>query len=154
MGFNYAGAGFGGPQAMFQALAGSVAEQIGAFFRFVESRQAAEAMRAEDYPAVARSYNGGGQVEAYAAKLHGYVATLRALRQPAAAPGEPAAQQTPTPPPQLFPAPPPAEEAEAEADYWRWWLSMGAAALALLAAIAIALHQAGWRLVKAPDPDA
>jgi hypothetical protein len=147
MGFNYTTVGFASGQAMFQALSSSIAEQIGAFFRFVESKQVVSAMQAEDYGAFARGYNGGGQVDAYAAKLHDYVATLRALRQPAAAAAAPAAAVE-TPAPWSFPEPSPQEQAEEAAHYRRWWLSMGWAALALLLATAVALYQAGWRLVR------
>jgi hypothetical protein len=150
MGFNHQAVGFGSVQAMFQALGGSIAEQIGAFFRFVESKQAVRAMQAEDYHTFARRYNGGGQVDAYAAKLRDYVATLRALRQPAAAAAASAAAsvESAAPPVWSFPEPTPAEQAEEAAHYRRWWLSVGGAALALLLALVIAVYQAGWRLVR------
>jgi hypothetical protein len=152
MGFNHQAVGFANVQSMFQALSSSIAEQITAFFRFVESKRAVGAMRAEDYPAFARDYNGGGQVDAYAAKLRDYVGTLRALRQPvavsAAAAPEPGPAAAPTTAPWSIPEPTPAEAEEAAAHYRRWWLSVGAAALALLAVIAVAFHQGGWRLVR------
>jgi hypothetical protein len=152
MGFNHAAVRFSSVQAMFQALAGSIAEQISAFFHFVESRQAVEAMRTEDYATFARNYNGGGQVDAYAAKLRDYVATLRGLRQPAAVPAAAAVLEPSLPEPAAapwsFPEPTPAEAAEEAAHYRRWWLSVGGAAFALLLAIAAALYQGGWRLVR------
>ncbi len=143
MGFNYEAVGFASVQAMFGAYAASIANQIAAFFRFVESKGLVEAARSGDYHAFARGYNGPGQADAYAAKLHGYAATLAALRQPL--PAAPAA--VPAPQPGALPAPLPLPTPEEEAQGRRYWWSIGATVLALLL-VAAALYRAGWRVVR------
>jgi hypothetical protein len=144
MGFNHDAVGFPTVQAMFQAYSSSIANQIGAFFRFLESKRLVEAVRNGDYHAFARGYNGSGQADQYAGKLHAYIAALRALLQPAAAP-----EMAGAPAPGALPGPAggPGGEADEDRQYRLWWLQIGAAALCVLAVAGIALYRAGWRLV-------
>lgn len=136
MGFNYAAVGFSSVQAMFQAYSSGIVNQIAGVFRFLETNNLVQAARAGEYHTVARGYNGPGDVDAYASKLHRYVATLAALQQPVA----------PAVPAPAIPAPVPVPPAPA--DVWRGWLNGALAAIALLLLAAMALYQMGWRLVR------
>jgi peptidoglycan hydrolase-like protein with peptidoglycan-binding domain len=66
MGFNHKDAGFDDPRAMVEHMAVSAAHQLGAFVQLVEAWGIAGAIRAHDWRAFARRYNGSGQVDRYA----------------------------------------------------------------------------------------
>lgn len=145
MGFNYEAVGFGSVQAMFMAYGESIANQIRGFFRFVESRQLVEAVRAGDYHAFARGYNGAGQENVYGARLQGYVATLTALWQQAQAAAMPVAPAA-VPLPRPGPAPAPEQGTERR----RRWLTIGGLVFAAVALTAWLLYRAGWRVTCTP----
>lgn len=69
MGFNHADAGFASARDMVAHMAVSAAHQLGAFVQLVEAWGIAGAIRAHDWRAFARRYNGSGQVERYAALM-------------------------------------------------------------------------------------
>ena len=69
MGFNHADCGFASPREMVAHMAVSAAHQLGAFVQLVEAWGLAGAIRAHDWRAFARRYNGSGQVERYAALM-------------------------------------------------------------------------------------
>lgn len=101
MGFNHERAGFRSAEAMARAYAGSDAAQFDGFVRFVESdRRLLAALRARDWIAFARAYNGGGKVADYAARvesayrrLTGGAASPEVLRLGASGPAVRALQQ-------------------------------------------------------------
>lgn len=66
MGFNFRANGFSSAVAMLEAYARSEAEHIRGMFNFMKNRGLLDAMRRNDFEAVALGYNGPGQVERYA----------------------------------------------------------------------------------------
>lgn len=66
MGFNHSDAGFDSPVEMVHHMAEGAPQQLGAFVQLVEGWGLAGAIRARDWTAFARRYNGSGQVERYA----------------------------------------------------------------------------------------
>lgn len=66
MGFNHKDAGFASARQMVEHMAVSASNQLDAFVQLVESWGIAGAIRAHDWLAFARRYNGSGQVERYA----------------------------------------------------------------------------------------
>jgi hypothetical protein len=66
MGFNARDAGFRNARSMVEAMATGAPQQLTAFVQLVESWGIATALRAHDWRAFARRYNGSGQVEHYA----------------------------------------------------------------------------------------
>ena len=68
-GMNHKAAGFNSGREMVEHMAQSAAHQLGAFVQLVESWGIAGAIRAHDWRAFARRYNGSGQVERYAALM-------------------------------------------------------------------------------------
>lgn len=66
MGFNHKICGFSSVHDMVQAFADRESAQIEGFFAFLERSGLAEALRQKDFRAIARRYNGSGQVETYA----------------------------------------------------------------------------------------
>jgi hypothetical protein len=69
MGFNAAEAGFADPGAMVAHMAAGAPQQLGAFVQLVEGWGLAGALRAQDWRAFARRYNGSGQVDEYARRM-------------------------------------------------------------------------------------
>ena len=69
MGFNHAAAGYGSPVEMVRAMAEGAPAQLDAFVTLVEAWGLASAMRARDWAAFARRYNGSGQVAEYARRM-------------------------------------------------------------------------------------
>lgn len=69
MGFNARDAGFASAGAMVRAMARGAPQQLDAFVRLVEAWGLAPAIRANDWQAFARRYNGSGQVEVYARRI-------------------------------------------------------------------------------------
>lgn len=69
MGFNHKICGFDSVIAFVQAMAASEASQIDAFLTFLLRSGLAEALRTKDFRAVARRYNGPGQVDYYAGRM-------------------------------------------------------------------------------------
>lgn len=65
-GMNHADAGFSSGRDMVEHMAVSAAHQLGAFVQLVEAWGIAGAIRAHDWRAFARRYNGSGQVDHYA----------------------------------------------------------------------------------------
>jgi len=65
-GMNHRAAGFSSGREMVEHMAVSAAHQLGAFVQLVENWGIAGAIRAHDWHAFARRYNGSGQVEHYA----------------------------------------------------------------------------------------
>lgn len=105
MGFNYQMVGFGTPQAMFASFKSDIGQQIGGFFRFVESRRLVNAIRTGDFVAFATGYNGAGWAEGYANLIRGNAATFQELRP--AVPIAPAAMiAAAAPAPAAVPMPP------------------------------------------------
>ena len=68
-GMNHRAAGFSSGREMVEHMAQSAAHQLGAFVQLVESWGIAGAIRAHDWRAFARRYNGSGQVDRYAALM-------------------------------------------------------------------------------------
>ena len=68
-GMNHRAAGFSSGREMVEHMAISAAHQLGAFVQLVESWGIAGAIRAHDWRAFARRYNGSGQVDRYAALM-------------------------------------------------------------------------------------
>lgn len=68
-GMNHGAAGFVSGRDMVRHMAKSAAHQLGAFVQLVEAWGIAGAIRAHDWRAFARRYNGSGQVERYAALM-------------------------------------------------------------------------------------
>ena len=69
MGFNAAACGYSSAVEMVRAFADSEAEQLRGFAAFVRSSGLDSALRARDWRTFALTYNGSGQVEAYAARM-------------------------------------------------------------------------------------
>ena len=69
MGFNHREAGFADPVEMVEHMAEGAPEQLGAFVQLVEGWGIDSALRAHDWAAFARRYNGSGQVEVYARRI-------------------------------------------------------------------------------------
>jgi len=69
MGFNHRDAGFESVRAMVEHMAAGAAQQLEAFVALVEGWDLASALRALDWRAFARRYNGGGQVDEYARRM-------------------------------------------------------------------------------------
>jgi hypothetical protein len=68
-GMNHRAAGFDSGREMVEHMAISAAHQLGAFVQLVEAWGIAGAIRAHDWRAFARRYNGSGQVDRYAALM-------------------------------------------------------------------------------------
>ena len=69
MGMNYKACGFATVQDFVNAMVQSERAQLDAFASFCRSSSAANSLRTHNWAAFARTYNGPGQVEFYAAKL-------------------------------------------------------------------------------------
>ena len=69
MGFNAAAAGFETAPAMVRHMARGAPEQLGAFVQLIEGWGLDGALRAHDWLAFARRYNGTGQPEVYARRV-------------------------------------------------------------------------------------
>ncbi|KZL05536.1 N-acetylmuramidase domain-containing protein [Pseudovibrio sp. Ad26] len=69
MGFNFSMCGFDSVQDFVLALAANGENQIKAFVSFLETSGLREELQAKDWRAIARIYNGKGQVDYYAALL-------------------------------------------------------------------------------------
>lgn len=69
MGFNHQDAGFPSPQSMVAAMAENAPRQLHAFLNLVDTWGLATAIRARDWTAFARRYNGSGQVAEYARRM-------------------------------------------------------------------------------------
>ena len=69
MGFNAQQAGYPTADAMVRAMADSEAAQLVAFVDLCKAWGLQSAFRARDWKAIARKYNGSGQVATYAAKM-------------------------------------------------------------------------------------
>lgn len=69
MGFNHATVGFTTAREMVEAYDRSERAQITGIFDYIRSARLAAAVNRGDFRAVARGYNGGGQVDAYAARM-------------------------------------------------------------------------------------
>lgn len=69
MGFNFGACGFASVDAMVSAMAQSEGDQLMAFVRFCLTNKLDGALRAHDWEAFARGYNGPGAVKDYATKL-------------------------------------------------------------------------------------
>ncbi|SDQ17805.1 N-acetylmuramidase domain-containing protein [Pseudovibrio sp. Tun.PSC04-5.I4] len=69
MGFNFAQCGYRSPQEFVQGLAANSETQVRAFIAFLENSGLRDALRAKDFRAIARIYNGRGQVDYYAGLL-------------------------------------------------------------------------------------
>jgi len=69
MGFNAADAGYGTVTGMVAAMAESEVRQLSAFAALIKAWGIDGALRAHDWRAFARRYNGSGQVDGYARKI-------------------------------------------------------------------------------------
>jgi hypothetical protein len=69
MGFNFATVGFASAREMVEQYDRSERSQITGIFEYIQGAHLEGAIRAGDYRAVARGYNGAGQVDAYAARM-------------------------------------------------------------------------------------
>jgi hypothetical protein len=69
MGMHAKRLGYGSVQAMVGHFAASAHAQVLGLARFIDAHGLASAMRAQDWPTVARVYNGSGQADVYARKL-------------------------------------------------------------------------------------
>ncbi|MGY6411849.1 MAG: N-acetylmuramidase domain-containing protein [Alkalilacustris sp.] len=69
MGFNHRDAGFDTAAAMVAHMARGAPQQLGAFVQLIEGWGLAPALRAHDWAAFARRYNGTGQIETYARRM-------------------------------------------------------------------------------------
>lgn len=68
-GMNHEAAGFDSPRAMVEHMAKGADQQLGAFVQLIEAWGLDSAIRAHDWLAFARRYNGSGQPEVYARKM-------------------------------------------------------------------------------------
>ena len=69
MGFNFALAGYGSPEQMQKAMLLDEYNQLHAVAGFIRSQNMGDAFRFRDWQAIARFYNGSGQVKAYADRM-------------------------------------------------------------------------------------
>jgi hypothetical protein len=69
LGMNYRAAGFSGPQEFLAAHKRSEREHLDAICRWMTSNGLAKVLRAKDWQAFARGYNGPGQVDVYSDRL-------------------------------------------------------------------------------------
>ncbi len=69
MGFNHRDAGFGSAVEMVAHMAFGAPQQLGAFVQLIEGWELAPALRAHDWAAFARRYNGTGQIDSYARRM-------------------------------------------------------------------------------------
>jgi hypothetical protein len=69
MGFNHEAAGFDSPAEMVREMAEGAPQQLAAFVELVTSWRLDGAIRARDWTAFARRYNGSGQVAEYARRM-------------------------------------------------------------------------------------
>ena len=69
MGFHHRGLGFGTASEMVRHMAAGAPEQLGAFVQFIEGQGLASALRAHDWLAFGRGYNGSGQPVEYASRM-------------------------------------------------------------------------------------
>ena len=83
MGFNHAIAGYGSAAEMAAAFANSERWQVCGFFDFCSARGIIEALQAGDWHTFAKTYNGPGNAEAYAAKIADAHAMAERLMRPA-----------------------------------------------------------------------
>ncbi|SDR15813.1 N-acetylmuramidase domain-containing protein [Pseudovibrio sp. Tun.PSC04-5.I4] len=83
MGFNFAQCGYRSAQEFVLGLASSTEAQVKAFLAFLENSGLRDALRAKDFRAIARIYNGKGQVDYYAGLLQQAYAKFAALASPA-----------------------------------------------------------------------
>lgn len=80
MGFNYRSNGFTSAVEMLAAYSRSESEHVRGLFNFLKNRGLVDAMRRNDFEAVALGYNGSGQVERYGRLMRGaYEAVKPAL---------------------------------------------------------------------------
>lgn len=77
MGFNYRSNGFNSAVEMLAAYSRSEAEHVRGLFNFLKSRGLLDAMRRNDFEAVALGYNGSGQVERYGRLMRGAYEAVR-----------------------------------------------------------------------------
>ncbi|MCC0054317.1 MAG: DUF3380 domain-containing protein [Rhodobiaceae bacterium] len=77
MGFNHKLCGYGTVTAFVLAMAASEKQQIEAFIAFLEAVGLADELRRKDFKAIARRYNGSGQVAHYAAMMQRAYARIR-----------------------------------------------------------------------------
>lgn len=69
MGMNFKACGFNDVQSFVAAMVESERKHLDAFAAFCQSTSAANSLRTHNWTAFARTYNGPGQVDAYATKL-------------------------------------------------------------------------------------
>lgn len=69
MGFNHRDAGFSTARAMVAEMAKGAPQQLAAFVHLVEAWGLGGALRAQDWTAFARRYNGSGDVDGYVRKI-------------------------------------------------------------------------------------
>jgi hypothetical protein len=69
MGFNFATVGFASARDMVEHYDRGERSQITGIFDFIRGARLADAVKRSDFRAVARGYNGSGQVDAYAARM-------------------------------------------------------------------------------------
>lgn len=89
MGFNYAACGYPDVETMVSDACASEVLQFGFVIRFIEHAGLGAALKRRDWAALARGYNGPGNVEVYSKKL----ATAYAVRSKTGTPA-PAAKQS------------------------------------------------------------
>ena len=77
MGANYAEAGYDSVEAFVADMCDSESHQLDAFVAFLQNTGADKLLAAENWTAFARSYNGPGQVPAYAGRLADAAAAAR-----------------------------------------------------------------------------
>jgi hypothetical protein len=73
MGFNHSTLGYSSPRTMFDAFQQSEEAQIDGLFRFIKGQRLDEHLRAGDFLAFARRYNGPGQADYYRDLILSYV---------------------------------------------------------------------------------
>ncbi len=73
MGFNHAMVGFASAREMVEAYDRSERAQITGIFVYIRTAGLADQVNRGTFRAVARGYNGGGQVDAYAARVEAAV---------------------------------------------------------------------------------
>ncbi len=79
MGANYRLIGYDSAETMFHSFQSDIRNQIWGFFRFIESKNLVQNLRAEDFVAFAKVYNGSARATTYGNKIQLHVNEFRRI---------------------------------------------------------------------------